>query len=123
MAAERQTKPVPSVKVYGRTQSARAYAIRDFLHRGDVPFEWIALKTDEQAREIGLENVNDRRSPVSIFSDGTRLECPTLRKIAEKLGWLRNPNHSEYDLTIYGAGPAGLSAAGYGASEGLRTGM
>ena len=56
-----------------------------------------------------------------MFADGTRADCPTIRQIAEKLGWYRNPSHSEYDLAIYGVGPAGLSAAVYGASEGLRT--
>jgi glycine/D-amino acid oxidase-like deaminating enzyme len=59
--------------------------------------------------------------PVCIFGDGARLECPTLRQIVEKLGWFRDPSRSAYDLAIYGAGPAGLSAAVYGASEGLAT--
>ncbi|MGH9589328.1 MAG: NAD(P)/FAD-dependent oxidoreductase [Terracidiphilus sp.] len=49
------------------------------------------------------------------------MECPTIRQITEKLGWFRNPSRAEYDLAIYGAGPAGLSAAVYGASEGLKT--
>jgi thioredoxin reductase (NADPH) len=110
-----------SVRVFGRTESPLAYAIRDFLHRGDVPFEWIELNNDEQAREAGLESLGDPRLPVCIFSDGTRMEAPTIRQITEKLGWFRNPTRSEYDLAIYGAGPAGLSAAVYGASEGLRT--
>src|SRR5262249_31242146 len=65
--------------------------------------------------------VNDSRLPVCIFPDGTRLECPTLRQIVEKLGWFRNPSRAEYDVAIYGAGPAGVSAAVYAASEGLKT--
>ena len=56
-----------------------------------------------------------------MFPDGTRFENPTVRQITEKLGWFRNPSRSEYDLAIYGAGPAGLSAAVYGASDGLKT--
>ena len=52
---------------------------------------------------------------------GTRMDCPTLRQITEKLGWFSTPSRTEYDLAIYGAGPAGLSAAVYGASDGLRT--
>lgn len=106
----------------GRIGSSLGYMIRDFLHRSDVPYEWIELSGDEEARKLaGVENASDRRLPVCIFSDGTRLECPTLRQIAEKLGWFHDPQRAEYDLAIYGAGPAGLSAAVYGASEGLST--
>jgi thioredoxin reductase (NADPH) len=109
------------VKIVGRSESARAYAIRDFLGRGDVPFEWIELKTDEQARQYGVDNLNDPRLPICLCPTGTRMENPTTRQLAEKLGWYRDPSNAEYDLAIYGAGPAGLSAAVYGASEGLKT--
>jgi thioredoxin reductase (NADPH) len=109
------------LKIYGRTGSASAYKIRDFLHRSDVPFEWVELHNDEQARELGLNDRRDSRLPLCVFGDGTRLECPTVRQITEKLGWFHNPSRSEYDLAVYGAGPAGLSAAVYGASEGLKT--
>jgi thioredoxin reductase (NADPH) len=111
----------PAVKVFGKSGAAQAFAIRDFLHRSDVPFEWIELKSDEQARGAGVDSLNDRRLPVCVFSDGTRLECPTIRQITEKLGWFHDPSRSEYDLAIYGAGPAGLSAAVYGSSDGLKT--
>src|ERR1700674_2945642 len=112
----------PLVKIFGRPGSATAYAIRDFLHRSDVPFEWVQLSTDEQARsQAGVDHLQDPRLPVCVFADGSRIECPTVRQITEKLGWFRTPSHSEYDLAIYGAGPGGLSAAVYGASEGLKT--
>lgn len=109
------------VKVFGRAGSAAAYSIRDFLHRSDVPFEWVELQDDEQARALGMNDRRDSRLPLCMFPDGTRLECPTVRQITEKLGWFHNPSRSEYDLAVYGAGPAGLSAAVYGASEGLKT--
>jgi len=109
------------VTIYGRNGSATAYAIRDFLQRSDVPFEWIELKNDEQARAIGVQDARHVQLPICVFADGTRLECPTVRQITEKLGWFRDPSRPEYDLAIYGAGPAGLSAAVYGASEGLKT--
>jgi thioredoxin reductase (NADPH) len=110
------------VRVFGRRGSAQCYAIRDFLYRCDVPFEWVELTTDEQARELaGVEQLHDVRLPMCVFPDGTRLECPTIRQITEKLGWFRNPSRTEYDLAIYGAGPSGLSAAVYGASDGLKT--
>ena len=110
------------IKLYGTRGSTIAYGIRDFLQRSDVPFQWIELASDEQARaEAGVTGLADDKLPVCLFDDGTRLERPTLRQITEKLGWFRNPSRAEYDLAIYGAGPAGLSAAVYGASEGLKT--
>jgi thioredoxin reductase (NADPH) len=122
MAERSGNGTAPLVKIIGRSGSATAYAIRDFLHRSDVPFEWVQLENDEQARsQAGVDHLQDSRLPVCMFADGTRLECPTIRQIIEKLGWFRNPSRSEYDLAIYGAGPAGLSAAVYGASEGLKT--
>lgn len=114
-----KTQPV---RIIGTVGSSAAYTLRDFLDRSDVPFEWVELKNDQQARDkAGVESLHDSRLPICVFSDGTRLECPTIRQITEKLGWFRDPSRSEYDLAIYGAGPAGLSAAVYGASEGLTT--
>jgi thioredoxin reductase (NADPH) len=121
--SETPKKPeTPHVKIVGKPGSATAYTIRDFLARSDVPFEWVEITDPEQARaEAGVENIDDSRLPVCIFPDGTRLECPTIRQITEKLGWFHDPSRSEYDVAIYGAGPAGLSAAVYAASEGLKT--
>jgi thioredoxin reductase (NADPH) len=110
------------VLIFGTHGSAEAYAIRDFLHRCGVPFQWIDLANDEQARtQAHVTGTNDNRLPICIFPDGTQMEHPTVRQITEKLGWFQNPSRSQYDLSIYGAGPAGLSAAVYGASEGLKT--
>src|SRR5258707_8180073 len=111
----------PKLKLFGSAGSPAAYAIRDFLHRSDVPFEWVEIHSNEQARRIGVEHARDARLAVCVFPDGTRLEHPTVRQIVEKLGWFRTPSRTQYDLAIYGAGPAGLSAAVYGASEGLKT--
>jgi thioredoxin reductase (NADPH) len=97
----------PKVKVVGRPGSPQAYAIRDFLHRNDVAFDWVPTPG------AGFTRCD--------FHDGTTLENPTIRQISEKLGWLHDPTRSQYDLAIYGAGPAGLSAAVYAASEGLKT--
>ncbi|HEX4163909.1 MAG TPA: FAD-dependent oxidoreductase, partial [Bryobacteraceae bacterium] len=111
-----------TLKLLGPPASLAAYTIRDFLHRSDIPFDYAELNSDQEARRLaGVDNLKDRRLPVCIFPDGTRMENPTLRQITEKLGWFRDPSRSEYDLAIYGGGPAGLSSAVYGASEGLRT--
>ena len=99
----------PAVRVYGRLGNAAAYAIRDFLHRCDVRFEWVQV--DDRAP----------RDPLCVFPDGTRMEAPTIRQITEKLGWFRHPSRTEYDVAIYGAGPAGLSAAVYAGADGLST--
>jgi thioredoxin reductase (NADPH) len=112
----------PRIRLFGTRGSPEAYALRDFLYRNGVPFRWIELSSDEQARAAAqVDGLNDQRLPVCVFPDGTRLERPSVRQVAEKLGWFREPSHTEYDLAIYGAGPAGLSAAVYGASEGLKT--
>jgi thioredoxin reductase (NADPH) len=111
-----------STCLMGTRGSPSAYAIRDFLQRSDVPFEWIELTSDEEAREKAkVSGLRDERLPVCVLPDGTRLECPTIRQIIEKLGWFHDPSRVEYDLAILGGGPAGLSAAVYGASEGLKT--
>ncbi|HWZ13359.1 MAG TPA: FAD-dependent oxidoreductase [Acidobacteriaceae bacterium] len=110
------------LEIYGPRTSPKAYAIRDFLYRSDIPFLWVELKSDEEARaKAGASGLRDSRLPVVLFPDGTRMEDATLRQISDKLGWFRDPSRQEYDLVILGAGPAGLSAAVYGASEGLKT--
>ncbi|MFB9123475.1 FAD-dependent oxidoreductase [Paraburkholderia dipogonis] len=122
MPASTDTRSPAVIRIFGRAGSPMAYAIRDFLHRSDVPFEWTQLTTDEDARaQAEVAHLHDPRLPVCIFSDGSRLEAPTIRQITEKLGWFLGASQSEYDLAIYGAGPAGLSAAVYASSDGLRT--
>jgi thioredoxin reductase (NADPH) len=120
--AQSGTNAPPLVRVYGVPRSSKSYAIRDFLHRSDVDFEFVPLTSEDEARaQAGCSDLRDSRLPVCVFPDGTRMEAPTIRQITEKLGWFVNPSRAEYDLAIYGAGPAGLSAAVYGASDGLKT--
>jgi thioredoxin reductase (NADPH) len=108
------------VRIYGRLGNAAAYSIRDFLHRCDVPFEWVPLDDGEPGDGDAAE-LRGAQLPVCVFADGTRMECPSIRQITEKLGWFKNPSRAEYELAIYGAGPAGLSAAVYAAADGLTT--
>jgi thioredoxin reductase (NADPH) len=80
MAEQSGTNKRPQVKILGRIGSAPCYAIRDFLWRCDVPFEWIELATDDAARTwAGVQQLSDARLPVCLFPDGTRMECPTIR--------------------------------------------
>lgn len=110
------------VRLYGQPNSAAAYEIRDFLNRSVVEFDWIELTCDADCdKELGLPSVSNVRLPMVEFPDGTQMFAPTIREIAQRLGWVAQPKFKEYDLSIYGAGPAGLSAAVYAASEGLRT--
>ncbi|EDM35192.1 FAD-dependent pyridine nucleotide-disulphide oxidoreductase [Pedobacter sp. BAL39] len=97
------------LKLYGNADAPELYPIRDFLKRSVVAFEWIDL------------NHSADKQPSIEFPDGQLLVNPTLEQIAQNLGWINKPKYKEYDLSIYGAGPAGLSAAVYAASEGLKT--
>ncbi len=108
--------------LYGRLDDARGYEIRDFLKRSVVEFKWIEMSSDEDcAQQLGLPATGNLRLPVLVTPDGTLLSAPTLKDVAAALGFVTNPRLREYDVSIYGAGPAGLSAAVYAASEGLKT--
>lgn len=119
--ARRSDGSPAKVRLIGRADSAEAYLIRDFLMRSVVEFEWVEIATDDDlARALDRPALEGVRLPVVELPDGSRLSAPSLREIAERLGWVTRPRLREYDLSIYGAGPAGLSAAVYAASEGLR---
>lgn len=112
----------PEIKVYGRAGSTEGYDVRDFLSRTVVEFEWVDLTCEDDCRDaLGLAEFESLRFPVVEFPGGDRLFAPSVRDIADRLGWVTTPRYKEYDVSIYGAGPAGLSAAVYAASEGLRT--
>src|SRR6201987_2998561 len=107
--------------LFGLPNSPEAYELRDFLKRSGFPFEWIDLQTDDDARRLaGVTGLNDPRLPVCVMEKGSVLFRPTIRDLAAALDWFRGPKHERYDLAIYGAGPAGLSAGVYAASEGLK---
>ncbi|MEM9396186.1 MAG: FAD-dependent oxidoreductase [Pseudomonadota bacterium] len=110
------------IRLVGHRDDARGYEIRDFLKRSVVEFEWVELTSDEDcANQLGISDVDDFRLPVLLIPNGPRLFAPSVKEVADALGFVTNPKLREYDVSIYGAGPAGLSAAVYAASEGLRT--
>ena len=116
-------RPVtPGVVLVGTRASRGAYAIRDFLSRNGYPFDWVdAERPDMVAAVLGAAGVEPSALPLCILPDGSRLICATVEQVAAGLGMIAAPSRSEYDLTIVGAGPAGLAAAVNAASEGLRT--
>ena len=112
------------VRVIGHRFSRDCHDLRDFLARNRVPMRWLDVERDAEARELlTVTDVNGERLPVALLEDGTMLERPTILELAERLGVSAAPASDHYDLAIVGGGPAGLAAAVYGASEGLKTVM
>jgi thioredoxin reductase (NADPH) len=112
------------VRVVGHRFSKDTHDVRDFLARNRVPARWLDVERDGEARELlKVAGVDAERLPVALLEDGSILERPTMLELAERLGISAQPIGDHYDLVIVGGGPAGLAAAVYGASEGLRTVM
>jgi len=105
----------------GQQHDKNTHDLREFLSRNRVPFEWVDVEHDAVLRFGAGEHTPGAKYPVCLFPDGSRLESPSYRALADKVGLRTRPSQVTYDLAIYGAGPAGLAAALYGASEGLRT--
>jgi thioredoxin reductase (NADPH) len=116
------TRPaIPGVALIDSGASATAYRIRDFLCRNGCQYEWVQLTDSERVRAVlGGVEIDPQTLPICVLPDGTQLAPATFVGVAAGLGMVSGPLHSEYDLTIVGAGPAGLAAAVYAASEGLR---
>jgi len=110
------------VRLIGHRFSRATHELRDFLARNLVPARWLDVERDAEARQLlKVAGVGDDRLPVALLEDGTVLERPTVLELAERLGVAGQPALEHYDLVIVGGGPAGLAAAVYGASEGLKT--
>lgn len=114
--------PFEGVRVIGHRWSPDSHAIKDFLGRNQVPFQWLDLSADPEASQLATSSPN-ALLPIIILPDGTRLENPTPLELAQKVGLKVRAEAPFYDLIIIGGGPAGLAAAVYGASEGLKTVM
>jgi thioredoxin reductase (NADPH) len=110
------------LRVIGHRFSKDSHDLRDFLARNRVPARWLDVERDTEARELlKVAGIADDRLPVALLEDGGVMERPTVLELAQRLGVTGQPAQDHYDLVIVGGGPAGLAAAVYGASEGLRT--
>ena len=113
--------PYEGIRVAGTLWSPQSHEVKDFLARNQIPFQWLDIGVDTQAQALVEATSQERLLPVVYFEDGSYLNAPSLRQLAEKIGLYQPASQPYYDLVIIGGGPAGLAAAVYGASEGLKT--
>ncbi|MFG2767457.1 FAD-dependent oxidoreductase [Streptomyces rubiginosohelvolus] len=114
-------RPVPETKMVGHRWSAPSSRVREFLARNQVPYRWYSSDEPEGRRLLEAAGADGRRLPLVLTSDGTVLTQPEPADLAAHVGLATTPAAQFYDLVVIGGGPAGLGAAVYGASEGLRT--
>lgn len=113
--------PFEGLRVAGTLWSPRSHEVKDFLARHQIAYEWLDVEKDPKARAlVEGQQGGELRLPVVYFPDGKTLIDPEIRELAEKTGFQTKASLPFYDLVIIGGGPAGLAAAVYGASNGIR---
>ena len=113
--------PYEGLRVIGNRWSAQDHEIRSFLSCNHVPYRWLDVTGDEAAKIIEERKLETDQLPLVLFPDGSLLKAPEIELLAERVGLKVQASQDFYDLVVVGAGPAGLAAAVYGASEGLKT--
>jgi len=110
------------IKVIGYQWSPRSHAVKEFLAGNLIPYLWLDIEKSDKAKEIlRFANIDQKNLPVVFFQEGSHLENPDTLSLAKGIGLKAHASEKVYDVVIIGAGPAGLAAAVYGASEGLLT--
>ncbi len=110
------------IRLVGYQWSPHSHAIKEYLAGNLVPYLWLDVELHDKARElIGVSGIENKDLPAAFFEDGSYLTNPDFTSLARKLGLRSEASQEIYDVVIIGAGPAGLAAAVYGASEGLKT--
>ncbi|SDT78648.1 FAD-dependent oxidoreductase [Actinoplanes derwentensis] len=112
---------LPDIRVVGHRWSEPSFQIRDFLARNLVPYKYFGADEPEGRRLLEAAEVGPEAVPLLVTADGRALSHPTVQQVAEVAGLSTSPDRDFYDLVIVGGGPAGLGAAVYGGSEGLKT--
>ncbi|GAB5525071.1 MAG: FAD-dependent oxidoreductase [Roseivirga sp.] len=120
-----QISHIPSfrgIRLVGYQYSPKSHAIKDFLSGNLIPYQWLDYEQGDEGKElIDLAGLTAADLPAVFFEDGSKLKQPDLGAIGEKIGLKQKAAETMYDVVIIGAGPAGMAAAVYGGSEGLKT--
>jgi thioredoxin reductase (NADPH) len=110
------------IKVIGYQFSPKSHEVKEFLSGNLVPFQWLNIETSQEAMQlVKLNDIGTKDLPAVFLEDGSFLLAPPISEVAEKIGLRPDITTTIYDVVIIGAGPAGLAASVYGASEGLKT--
>jgi thioredoxin reductase (NADPH) len=113
--------PFEGIRVIGTRWSARCYELREFLARNHIPYQWLNVESADAKAALSSIGGEHAALPVVILQDGSTLADPSLSNLASRVGLRTHTQTNFFDLVIVGGGPAGLAAAVYGASEGLKT--
>ena len=113
--------PFEGLRIVGHRWSAASHQLKDFLGRNQVPYQWLDVEISDEARAVVEAAGQGAGLPLVMLPDGAVLQAPSIAQVAVRIGMSEKAELPYYDLVVVGAGPAGLAAAVYGASEGLHT--